>query len=358
MAKRDPNKTSRNKIIAKLSNDLRLMLPDVLSETGIKSEGSLNGIYGGKFNDYMDIRTDIINSPEELKTLYLEGLIRESKTRNSARSHLELLKQSHALRRYLSIFLERFYYRYFDALRRNRPDNDDNAQIWIGQNNANWGILITPRFNTTNNQWENDGSEIRYFPELYWTIGHILHTGLVVPGRNRVHRFADVESFLGFLIDVLVRNSGSEYEYLLAQRYCDFVLRQSDQKSVPLLIPEYRYGGISYMHRYRLDFTIINPYTLIKYGFELSPWSTHGYLYKTSSLTQKQINEMARDNFENEMKKHKDFFNRYHVYTRIYTDRDLADLDMIFGQDMLPILSAQPSNVTPDFNLIDKMLQN
>ena len=112
------------------------------------------------------------------------------------------------------------------------------------------------------------------------------------------------------------------------------------------------------MHRYRLDFTIINPYTLIKYGFELSPWSTHGYLYKTSSLTQKQINEMARDNFENEMKKHKDFFNRYHVYTRIYTDRDLADLDMIFVQDMLPILSAQPSNVTPDFNLIDKMLQN
>ena len=43
---------------------------------------------------------------------------------------------------------------------------------------------------------------------------------------------------------------------------------------VPLLIPEYRYEGRLPKHKYRLDFTIINPDTMDKVGFELSPWST------------------------------------------------------------------------------------
>ena len=356
MAKRDPNQTARNKIIDKMTQELRALFPAVQSETRIRSEASFNGIYGGKFDRYMNTRIDIVNSSEEFKTLYLKGLARESISNGSAHANLMRLKESPALRKYLTIFLDRVYYRMFDSLRRTRPDNDENAQIWIGQKNASWGIFITPRFNNSNVQWENDGSEIRFFPQLYWTIGHILHTGLVVPGRDEKYSFKGVDEYLNFFLNVLVRNSGSIHEYNLAKIYCDYVAGQKEQNSIPLLIPEYRYGGIASAHKYRLDFTIISPYTLMKYGFELSPWSTHGYLSKTKGLTQKTINEMAQDNFENEMAKHKDFFNKHHVFSRIYTDRDLEKLNVIFVRDMLPILTETTNNINPNFDIIDKLL--
>lgn len=42
--------------------------------------------------------------------------------------------------------------------------------------------MITPRFK--NGNWENDVSEIRHFRQDYFTIGHILETGLVIPYLN------------------------------------------------------------------------------------------------------------------------------------------------------------------------------
>ena len=85
-------------------------------------------------------------------------------------------------------------------------------------------------------------------------------------------------------------------------------------------------------HKYRLDFTIINPYTLEKQGFEFSPWSTHGALAGTKNKTQKEINEEAKANFEKEMEKQKAYYREYGVYTLIYTDADLADMDAVFEE--------------------------
>jgi hypothetical protein len=96
-------------------------------------------------------------------------------------------------------------------------------------------------------------------------------------------------------------------------------------------IPEFRYEGITGTHQYRLDFTVIDPHELTKLGFELSPWSTHGYLSEIKGLTQKQINAVAQDNFEKEMRKHKDFFRRHGIFVMIYTDSDLADLSEVFS---------------------------
>jgi hypothetical protein len=104
-----------------------------------------------------------------------------------------------------------------------------------------------------------------------------------------------------------------------------------DPEVVPLLIPEYRYEGAHVAHRYRLDFCIINPFTMQKIGYELSPWSTHGYLSKLKGLTQAKINEMAKDNFEKEMTKHRSFFKRHNIFVLIYTDKQLADIDEIFN---------------------------
>ena len=57
-------------------------------------------------------------------------------------------------------------------------------------------------------------------------------------------------------------------------------------------------------------------------------------------MTQTQINECAKSNFEKEMTKHKEFFRAHNVFTRIYTDEDLKDIENIFACDMIPILRA------------------
>ncbi len=244
-------------------------------------------------------------------------------------SNLQLVRQCDSLREFLYLFLKRTYYNNYDALSKVRP-NTNEATIWIGQKNAEYGILVTPRFNTNNGQWENDKSEIRHFSQMYWSIGHILETGLCVPGRNRRHKFSDVDEYLDFFEDVLVRNSGSKYEAKLAEYYSEFVRLHPQPLDIPLLIPEFRYGGLAQKHKYRLDFCIFEPRNMNKIGIELSPWSTHGYLYKTKKLTQKEINVLARDNFEKEMQKHKEYFFNHDVFVLIYTDNDLADMKRVF----------------------------
>jgi hypothetical protein len=248
------------------------------------------------------------------------------------------------------LFLKRSYLKHFDELSRVRPDLSD-AEIWIGQNKADYGLLITPRFRK--GVWQNDRSEIRHFPRLYWTIGHVLESGLVVNGDPDKIEFPTVKAYLTFFKNTLVRASGSPYEKEIARRYIKFVLAASNPEKVPLLIPEYRYEGSAAKHKYRLDFCIIDPYSMRKVGYELSPWSTHGYLHKIGGLTQAKINEMAKDNFEKEMHKHRSFFKKHDIYALIYTDKQLADIDALF-KDMEQYLNPVDKVVQLDFHLLKK----
>lgn len=357
MAKRDPEKTARNKIIAEIGADLKSRLPRVLEETGITTEFSLHGIYGGKFADYIDIKHEVIYSPDQFIAAYVEGFVRMAELTSPGSGHqrnLELLRVSPALQEYLYLFLRRTYLRYMDSLSRRRPFEEE-ASIWIGQNNADYGLLITPRFVKDEAKWENDKSEIRHAPFNYWTIGHILETGLVIPNKAKRIQFKRVEEYLDFFLNVLVRNSGSKYEYNLAEIYCEYALKEEHPRRLPLLIPEFRYGGIAKDHKYRLDFTVIDPFELNRYGFELSPWSTHGYLSKTKELSQSKINELARDNFEKEMRKHKDFFRRHGIVVLIYTDTDLKDLGTIWA-DIVRCLNPRPVGTQLKFNLVRQLL--
>ena len=355
MAKRDPEKTARNKVIANLTNQLKVLEPSMLKESGIESIASFNGLYGGKHADYIDIKNEIIHSPDHFVALYLQGF--KDMASNSYGAHnrnFKILQNSPKLKEYLYIFLKRTYLNNFEALSKKRPTVEESA-IWIGQNNAAYGLLVTPRFNKKTNQWENDKSEIRHFSESYWTIGHVLETGLVIPGDTEVMSFDSEKSYLDFFVNVLVRNSGSKYEYMLAKMYRDYVLSAPDPRKIPLLIPEYRYKGADRAHKYRLDFTIIDPHELTKIGFELSPWSSHGYLSKTKELSQGEINEMAKDNFEKEMKKHKSFFRKHGIFVLIYTDNDLKEPLNIFS-DMEKYLEAKTRPLQLRFQLIHELL--
>jgi len=355
MAKRDPDKTARNRIIANLKKELRILLPKVLRITGRRSEASLNAIIGSKNDKFFDLNNDVIHSHEEFVNLWLQGLKR-SVDRGLSPSHSWIYKNAirhKSFKKYLLLFLKRSYLKHFEELSKNRP-NPSQSEIWIGQENANYGLLVTPRFK--NGEWENDKSEIRAFRQGYWTVGHVMQTGLVIPGRKKRFTFNDIDQYLLFFSETLVRNSGSRYEHEIAERYCEYVNSAKDPLSIPLLIPEFRYRGKEKRHKYRLDFLIINPYTLDKVGFELSPWSSHGYLRKTKGFTQKQINKMASDNFEKEMKKHRSYFRKHNIFCLIYTDEYLKDCNELFKNDLRPYLEPERPAIQLSFLVMEEFI--
>lgn len=333
MTKRDPEKTARNKQIAQITEKLQEMLPRVLRISGIRDIYSLNGRYGSKHAEFINIENEVIHSPEHFVHLWLQGYMRylenlgpQAKSSAYYQNFL-LLKEYKILRNYVILFLKRTYLRNIEALSKARPTAEEST-IWIGQERASYGLLVAPRFRDGN--WENDISEIRHFKKNYWTIGHILETGLVIPFANERIEFSNVKQYLSFFKNTLVRASGSPHEMKLAKRYCDFVLEAEDPEKIPLLIPEFRYGGIEREHEYRLDFCVIHPFEMSKVGFELSPWSTHGRLTGLKGKSQIEINRLAQANFEKEAKKLKSFFRKHGITIMVYTDTDLANPDAIF----------------------------
>ena len=326
-------KVTRKNRELELTREMDNILQQVLSITGYESKLSLNSKIGGKHADFYDVRHEVVDSSEQYISLYLEGQMNycdkiDYKENSPVYELLKYMQRHEIIMEYVVKFLERTFLRKYDELTKIKPHPED-ATIWIGQENANYGLLVSPRF--VNGNWENDGSEVRKFVPDYFTIGHVLKTGLVVPFVDEIMTFHTVDDYLKFFKNTLVRNSGSSHEFAIANRYCAFVKEHNNPKVVPLLIPEFRYGGIEKKHIFRLDFTIINPYTMDKYGFELSPWSTHGELTGIKNKSQRQVNDEARENFEKEMKKHKDFYRKHGVYSFIYTDQDLGNIDSIFS---------------------------
>ena len=335
----------RKEQIEALTQKLDALLPGILARhifneekpMDLKSQQlSLNAKIGSKFNTYMNVTDTVITSADEFAALWFRGMIRyiqtEDRGREAARAAYQfqqMLAGDPQLLLYAQLFLKRTFLRNYYSLSKLRPPKEE-AELWIGQNNADYGLLITPRFQ--NGEWENDVSEIRHFRRAYWTIGHVLDTGLVVPHRDQRITFSTVEDYLCFFQNAVVRLTGSPYQEDIAQRYCDFVRASKNPFLVPLLIPELRYGGLAVHHQYRLDFTIIDPYSLQKQGFELSPWSTHGHLDGAGSKSSKELNAEARKNFEREMQKLKDYFRKFGIYTIVYTDSDLTDCEKIFEE--------------------------
>ncbi len=363
MAKRDPNKTARNKRDAEITEKLKALWTTVSADTKISEQQSFNALIGGKAATFIDLKNTVIRSADEYTSLYLAGFkkAREkdgwtaggtSFSAETLKKNFATLTKSKAVKEYFLLFLQRSFLRHYDELVRKRPSATD-AEVWIGQNNSDYGLLITPRYKDGN--WENDQSEIRHFPKLYWTIGHVLTSGLVVQGDPKPMVFNTIDAYLDFFLKVLVRPSGSTYERDIAKRYCDYVKARASPEDVPLLIPELRYNGKDKKHKYRLDFCIIDPVNLRKVGIELSPWSTHGHLKGTAEKTQKKINEEALANFEKEASKMREYFQKHRITTLIYTDTNLAKMDVVFSE-ITVYLQGNKKVSQLEFNLIQEFL--
>jgi hypothetical protein len=356
MAKRDPEKTKRNKLVVSMQGELRELLPKVLEETDFKNEQELNAVIGHKTDYVIDLKQTIILSPDQYEALWMAGFNKQLEEEGEAfgfGSFFATAKKSKAFRHYLHIFLRRSYLKRYEQFQKARPKVED-AEVWMGQNNAEYGLLVTPRFK--DGRWENDKSHIRRFKPRYWTIGHVLETGLVVPDSSEPMLFGSVDEYLRFFEHVLVRHSASSYQRKIAAIYSEFVRESKSPLSIPLLIPELRYNGRVAKHEHRLDFCIIDPYTFDKVGFELSPWSSHGRLTKIKEKSVKGVNDEARSNREKEMRKLKRYFQTHGIYTLVYTDTDLADLESVFA-DIAKRLTTSVAAVQYSFVEIDEFFQ-
>jgi hypothetical protein len=171
---------------------------------------------------------------------------------------------------------------------------------------------------------------MRRAPYVYWTVGHVLQTGLASPDEDQPLTFASVEDLLKFYRYFLKKVSNSKYEKGIADRYMAYLRASTDIFSEPFLLPEFRYAGLNGKHEHRLDYTVFNGHTMHLTGFELSPYSTHGAIKKVKDKTQKAINEEGAARWEKEMKKRNDYFRSYSIPVVTFTDSSLADLDECF----------------------------
>lgn len=359
MAIRDPNKTARNKAIEQMKQQLRQLLPLTLPETGsYDREDSLNAFIGSKAAEFLDLKNEVIKSPEEYVSKWVAGLrecLENGKQGTIIHMHDYLTDpRNKNFRKYCELFLRRSFLKHYEELSKTRP-REGESYYWFGLNDAYHGLFVTPRFNKNNSEWENDKSEIRAFPYTYWTIGHVLKTGLCYPGLEKTYRFTNIEAYLNFFFSQ-VRLTKSSYQIEIAEKYIEFVQNSSQPEKIPLLIPETRFNDHKTHHGHRLDFLVINPYTMDKIGFELSPWSTHGKLTlkKDSKVkTSKEINTEALQNFEEEINKMKEFFKKHNIYTIIFTESDLKDMDFVF-EEMKKYLNPMEPPVQLSLNLIDE----
>jgi len=326
MATRDPNKTLRNKYINQLTDDLNGLLAGALVETGKSNVMSLNAYIGSKADEFIDLKHAVMNSAEDYINEWTYGM--QCHKMISGREIEADLNNRHnkCFRAYVPKFLERSFLKRYDEFSKRRPEID-KSYYWFGNNDSVYGLFVTPRFR--NGEWENDKSEIRVFSKRYWTIGHIIETGVCFPGEDRKILFADVQAWLDFLY-AQIRLTKSQYQIGLVRKYEDYVLSSTNQEDVPLIIPEVRYDGTGKRHKHRLDFLVVNPFTMEQVGIEISPWSTHGQL-SGKHKTMVELNNEARENWENGIAKVRNYYKRYKIYTIHYSDSDLNDMNQVFN---------------------------
>ena len=144
-----------------------------------------------------------------------------------------------------------------------------------------------------------------------------------------------------FYRSVLRRISNSKYEKEVSDHYIEYLKGSQEALAEPFLIPELRYAGLKSRHRYRLDFSVLNPHMMTFTGFELSPHSTHLAVKGTRGKTQQSINAELAEKWEHEMTKRNRYFTDFGITTVTFTDSDLRDIEACFGT-MAKHLASRP----------------
>ncbi len=308
---------------------------DFYSNRRAKSLQGMHAIIGSKNNIFADcIRMQFAN-PRDFIAVWLKGLndrygskvYTDDKGIEYKYILINLLKNL-TFRNYAFTFLERNFYRNLVARIRFKPD-EMLWDLWFGSGHVVYGILITPVLR--HGSWTNDVSEIRRANYNYWTIGHIMSTGIVDPDSDKLFKFSSYDDLYAFYRSVLKKLSSSEYEKAIFDLYIKYLSESDDIDNEPLLIPEIRYAGLEKEHKYRIDFTILNSHTNDYIGIELSPSSSHMSISGIRSKTQTDFNKELAIKWSKEMQKRNDYFNEYDIQIITFTDEELVDINNVFA---------------------------
>lgn len=326
-----------------LTGELLSMLPEVLFKFSREKDRScsvhsLHGTIGGKNNTYVDSVHTEFSDPNDFKAKWIAGFIEYVGT--DKYSPLRKLMKDKTFRNYTLTFLERNFYRNLMARTRAKPD-ESLWTIWFGGGKFLWGLIIAPFF--TGSIWTNDVSEIRRSNYQYWTVGHVLSTGLIDPENNEHFKFTSLYELLVFYRSILKRVSNSQYEKKVFDLYVEYIQNSEDPFLEPFLIPELRFAGLEVAHEYRLDFTILNAHTMEMLGFEFSPHSSHMAVSKIKDKKQKEVNEELSLKWNKEMTKRNKYFSNFSITTITFTDNDLVDVSQCF-EKMKTFLTKRPAD--------------
>lgn len=351
--------------IDRLDDELKEMRPDVLRRAGVILErevsiSSLHGKIGGKNNEYADCLSNRFSNYSDFLTSWLGGFNAKCKSSGavigdgSAVADLMALFGDEKIYEYTKKFLERNFYRHYVERIRNKPD-ETFWKVWFG-NDSVYGLFIAPR-KCIDGSIRIDRSEIRRAKYNYWTIGHVMETGFYIEDESEFYTFDTVEEFLKFYKYILKGTSKSQYEKEIYSRYINYLEESDDVLLEPLLIPELRYEGNERKCLYRVDFTVLNPYTFRFIGFELSPSSSHMSVsgIKSEKKTQKAVNQELRVKWEREMHKRNDYLQKFGLSLMTFTDSDLADIDNCF--EVIKSALSERSGQTQDLNLEEQRLK-
>jgi hypothetical protein len=331
--RRTPEEQALHELDLELTEQLERLQPVVLAKSAgprgrLASVQSLHGLIGGKNNTFVDSVRTRFSDPEDFFAQWIRGLLDRVHNSEAARRLVEHLKDPTFLV-YTQTFLTRNFYR--NLLERTRAKPSEQLwSLWFGANPLVWGLIIAPALR--GGQWTNDVSEVRRASYKYWTVGHVMATGLIDPSATSPILFSDLSGLLAFYASILSRVSRSPYEKEIARRYAEYLEASPNPLDEPFLVPELRYAGAEVKHKYRLDYAILNSHVMEFVGFELSPASTHMAVSGTKSRTQADVNRELAENWAGEMRKRNDYFAQFGITTITFADPDLANIGACFGQ--------------------------
>lgn len=80
MAKRDPNVTARNKAIAQITEEMKPLQSACFKETKRTNEVSLNAFIGSKADEFIDLKHEVITTPEDYVHKWIAGMEKRAKS--------------------------------------------------------------------------------------------------------------------------------------------------------------------------------------------------------------------------------------------------------------------------------------
>lgn len=219
---------------------------------------SLHSILSSIKDHATNIKDHMYNGYSGCMNSFLEEFLEGIKTEKN--EFYKKVIANEIIKEYALYFLEQNFYNQMNERIRIKPDTNlyeiHMGKNWNKGNRCIRSLYITPRFRE--GIWENDKSEIRRVGFDYYTIGHLLHAGMVLH-KAQGTELVKYKQFDEWKPILYPPDELENDEKQFVQCYLEYVENNIQKlNTIPLLLPQFRYGGLQEKHKYRADFLILN----------------------------------------------------------------------------------------------------